>query len=88
MRQVIGSGDANQSYVLMPINSREIIQALENDLSTMKSAFLDKCDECERLRDILRDVFCSGFEEGHPAIDYHTLQIDKRTWDDIRRAIK
>ena len=60
----------------------------QNDFAVMNTAFLDKCDECERLRGILEDVYCSGFEEGSAVDTYHTVQSDKRTWDDVRRAVK
>ena len=59
-----------------------------NDDTVPVDVYLNKCDECERLRDILRDVYCSGFEEGTAIDSYHTVQVDKRTWDDVRRAIK
>ena len=88
MKELFGSGDANQSYVRVPMTPGQVIEMLEKEVEIVTAKSHDWAAECERLRDILRDVYCSGFEEGNAVDTYHTVQIDKRTWNDVKREFE
>ena len=48
MRQMIGSGNANQSYVLLPMDAGQVITMLEKELEATTARYREKCEECEK----------------------------------------